>query len=76
MVSYNKLWKLLIDKNMKKKDLGEAAGVSANTLAKMGRNEFVSMDIMVRICMALKCDIGDIMEVTSDCPDNGTVNAV
>lgn len=63
MVSYNKLWKLLIDKQMKKKDLGEAAGISANTLAKMGKNEKVSLDVLVRICQALKCDIGDIMEV-------------
>lgn len=63
MVSYNKLWKLLIDKGMKKKDLGDAANISANTLAKMGRNEYVSMDILVRICCALRCDIGDIIEV-------------
>mgnify|MGYP003005963454 FL=1 len=48
---------------MKKKDLGEVAGVSANTLAKMGKNELVSLDVLVRICHALKCDIGDIMEV-------------
>ena len=63
MVSYNKLWKLLIDKQMKKKDLGEAAGVSSNTLAKMGRNELVSLEILVKICRAMQCDIGDIMEV-------------
>lgn len=63
MVSYNKLWKLLIDEKMKKKDLGDAAGVSANTLAKMGKNELVSLDVLVRICRALNCDIGDIMEV-------------
>lgn len=62
-VSYNKLWKLLIDKQMKKKDLGDAAKVSANTLAKMGRNELVSLDILVRICRALHCDIGEVMEV-------------
>ena len=63
MVSYNKLWKLLIDKQMKKKDLGDAAGVSANTIAKMGKNELVSLEVLVRICRALNCDIGDIMEV-------------
>lgn len=63
MVSYNKLWKLLIDKNMKKKDLGEAANISANTLAKMSKNDFVSMDVLIRICAALECDIGDIVEV-------------
>lgn len=65
MVSYNKLWKLLIDKQMKKKDLGEAAKVSANTLARMGKNELVSLVVLVRICQAMKCDIGDIMEVTA-----------
>ena len=63
MVSYNKLWKLLIDKEMKKKDLGDIAGVSANTLARMGKNELVSMDVLVRICRALNSDIGDVMEV-------------
>lgn len=63
LVNYNKLWKLLIDKQMKKKDLGDMAGVSANTLAKMGRNELVSLEILVRICHALTCDISDIMEV-------------
>lgn len=66
MVSYNKLWKLLIDKNMKKKDLGEAANISANTLAKMGKNEQVSMDVLIRICKALQCDIGDIVEIIPD----------
>ena len=66
MVSYNKLWKLLIDKGMKKKDLGDAANISANTLAKMGRNEYVSMEILVRICHALRCDIGDIIEVRTE----------
>lgn len=68
-VSYNKLWKILIDKQMKKKDLGEAATVSANTLAKMGRNELVSLDILVRICWALHCDIGEIMEVLPESPE-------
>ena len=66
MVSYNKLWKLLIDKNMKKKALGEAANISANTLAKMGKNEQVSMDVLIRICKALQCDIGDIVEIIPD----------
>lgn len=72
MVSYNKLWKLLIDKQMKKKDLGDVANVSANTLAKMGRNDLVSLDVLVRICRALHCDIGDIMEVLPASPDLGT----
>ena len=62
-VSYNKLWKLLIDKNMKKMDLMEAIEMSPNTLAKLGKNEDVSMDVLKRICTYMKCDIGDIMEL-------------
>lgn len=62
-VSYKKLWKLLIDMDMKKKDLQQAAGVSSALIAKMGRNENVSTDSLVKICTALKCDIGDIMEI-------------
>ena len=65
-VSYNKLWKLLIDKNMKKMDLLEAARMSPNTLAKLGKNEDVSMDILRRICEYLRCDIGDIMEMVPE----------
>ena len=59
-MSYKKLWKLLIDKNMKKKDLCEMSGVSSTSIAKMGRNENVTTDNLVRICEALKCDIADI----------------
>lgn len=62
-VSYNKLWKLLIDRNMKKMDLLDAVEMSPNTLAKLGRNEDVSMDVLRRICGYLECDIGDIMEM-------------
>ena len=62
-VSYNKLWKLLIDNNMKKMDLLEAVEMSPNTLAKLGRNEDVSMDVLKRICTYFKCDVGDIMEL-------------
>ncbi len=65
-VSYNKLWKLLIDNNMKKMDLLEAIEMSPNTLAKLGRNEDVSMDVLKRICAYFKCDIGDIMEMIPD----------
>ncbi len=60
-VSYNKLWKILIDKGMKKMDLLEAVGMSPNTLAKLGRNEDVSLEVLKRICEYFKCDIGDIM---------------
>ena len=65
-VNYVKLWKLLLDKQMKKTDLKEQASISSSTLAKLGKNEFVSMESMVKICNALDCDIGDIMEVTSE----------
>lgn len=63
-VSYNKLWKLLIDHNMNKSDLGKAAKMSPNTIAKLGKNESVSLDILVRICEVLNCDIGDIVEIS------------
>lgn len=62
-VSYKKLWKLLIDRDMKKKDLLAAAGISQSSLSKMRRNENVNMDILVKVCTALNCDIGDIMEI-------------
>ena len=61
-VSYNKLWKLLIDKNMKKKELGEAAGISNTLIAKLGKNENVTVEVLVKICTALDCNIEDIME--------------
>lgn len=61
-VSYNKLWKLLIDKGMKKKDIRDSAGVSANTIARMGKNETVSMEVLMKICDYLQCDIGDVVE--------------
>ena len=65
-VSYDKLWKLLIDKKMNRTDLKEAAGISFNVLAKMGKNEFVSMESLHRICVALNCDISNVMEFTND----------
>lgn len=65
-VSYNKLWKLLIDNQMNKSDLGKAAKMSPNTIAKLGKNETVSLDILMRICHVFRCDIGDIMEVIPD----------
>ena len=60
-VSYDKLWKLLIDKNMKKMDLVEKIGISSSTLAKMSKGEAVSMAIMEKICEELNCDFGDII---------------
>ena len=62
-ISYKKLWKLLIDRDMKKKDLCVAAGISHASMAKLGKNENVNTDIIVRICAALECDTSDIMEI-------------
>lgn len=66
IVSHDKLWKLLIDKKMNRTELKNASGISINVLAKMGRNEFVSMESLYKICMALNCNIYDIMEFTSN----------
>lgn len=65
-VSYKKLWKILIDRDMKKKDLCVAAGISHASMAKLGKNQNVTTDVLVKICTALQCDIGDIMELTND----------
>ena len=65
-VSYKKLWKLLIDRDMKKKDLLAAAGISQSSLSKMTKNENVNMDIVVKVCKALNCDICDIVEIVPD----------
>ena len=61
-VSYKKLWKLLIDKKMNRTELKDAAGISFNVLAKLGRNEFVSMESLQKICQTLSCNIGEIMD--------------
>lgn len=62
-VSYKKLWKLLIDKDMKKEDLRLAAGLTSTAIAKLGRNEDVSTKILLKICKALDCDLADIVEI-------------
>lgn len=62
-VSYNKLFKLLIDKGMKKTELRSATGISPNTLTKLSNNEYVSMEVLVKVCRVLDCDIGDVVEV-------------
>ena len=65
--SYKKLFKLLIDRDMKKKDLAELSGVSSATITKMGKDGVsVNSDVLVKICKALNCDIGDIMEMIPD----------
>lgn len=65
-ISYKKLWKLLIDKDMKKKDLQKVAGISAASITKLGKNENVNTEIIEKICIALQCDISDIMEMVED----------
>jgi DNA-binding Xre family transcriptional regulator len=65
-ISYNKLWKLLIDKRMRKIDLMKTAGIGTTTLSKLGKNHFVSMEVLVKICKVLDCNIGDIVDVVPD----------
>ena len=65
-ISYKKLWKLLIDKDMKKKDLQCAPGIGAASITKLGKNENVNTEIIEKICIALQCDVSDIMEIVED----------
>ena len=64
--SYNKLWKLLIDKNMIKKDLMAKTNITSSIIAKMGKNKAVSMEVLGKICIALDCNIGDIVDVIKE----------
>ena len=68
-INYKKLWKMLIDRDMKKRDLCEKAGVSTTSVAKLGKGENVNTDILVRICRALDCDLSDIMELQPSMSD-------
>lgn len=65
-ISYNKLWKMLIDKNMKRRDLMEVAGISSASVAKLGRGDNIQTDVLLRICEALDCTIEDILETIKD----------
>ena len=65
-ISYNKLWKMLIDKNMKMSDLKEKAGISTASLAKLGKGENITTDVLLRICEAMDCRIEDILETVRD----------
>jgi len=65
-MSYNKLWKLLIDKKMKKSDLRKRAGISSSSLAKLTKDENVTTEVLGKICQELQCDIADIMEFVPD----------
>lgn len=65
-ISYNKLWKKLIDMNMNKSDLREKAGISASSIAKLGKGENITTDVLIKICEALDCTLEDIMESIKD----------
>lgn len=65
-ISYNKLWKMLIDKNMKRRDLQEVAGISSASVAKLGKGENITTDVLLRICEALDCTIDDILDTIKD----------
>ena len=64
--AYNKLWKLLIDKNMNKQGLKKITGISSASIAKLGKGENITTDVLLKICEALECDISDIMEVVKE----------
>lgn len=65
-ISYNKLWKMLIDKNMNKQDLKKLSGVSAASIAKLGKGENISTDVLLKICVAMDCHLEDILETIDD----------
>jgi DNA-binding Xre family transcriptional regulator len=65
-ISYNKLWKMLIDKDMKKSDLKESAGISSASIAKLGKGENITTDVLIKICEAMNCHLEDIMETIED----------
>ena len=65
-VSYKKLWMLILEKDLKKSDVRKAAGISPSTFSKMNRNEYVAMDVLVKLCGVLDCNIGDIVDVIKD----------
>ena len=65
-ISYKRLWKMLIDRDLKKKDLVDMTGLSWSTITKMGRNEHVSSNVLVKICSALQCEFSDIVEIVGD----------
>lgn len=65
-ISYNKLWKLLIDRNMNKTELRIASGITTSALAKLGKNEDVNTQVLTKICSALHCDISDIIEIVEE----------
>lgn len=70
-ISYSKLWKLLIDKGMTKTEMRLKADISTTTLAKLGKNETVSMEVLLKICKVLDCNVGDIIDVINEGTKNG-----
>ena len=68
-ISYNKLWKLLVDKKMSKADLRKAAGIAPNTMTRLRRDEEVTLSVLNRICIVLDVNIGDVMEFVSEVPE-------
>ena len=62
-VNYKKLWKMLIDKDLKRSQLKDLAKISQSTLARLNRNEYVSLEVLIKICVALDCEISDIVEI-------------
>ncbi len=71
ILDYNKLWKLMIDKNINKTELCKHAKISTNAMAKMGRNESVTLETLVKICDVLKCTLNDVVEIKSKEENNG-----
>lgn len=65
-ISYNKLWKILIDREMKKKDLINLTGMSSSSMAKLSKNEVVSLEVLIKVCNVLNCNIGDVMDVINE----------
>jgi len=72
VISYNKLWKMLIDKKMNRRDLRLRAGISTASIAKLGKGENITTDVLLKICEALDCDITDIMEIDKSYTEGGT----
>lgn len=71
IIDYTKLWKLMIDKNINKTELCKNAKISTNAMAKMGKNESVSLETLVKVCNVLKCNLSDIVEIKSEVNKNG-----
>lgn len=65
-ISYNRLWKMLIDKNMKRQDLKEISGISTASIAKLGKGDNITTAVLLKICNALDCDLSDIMELVEE----------